>query len=171
MEWATRSAAAGFCSRMNSTIPAKSAGASGDHRMFIRSRGSAPSGGVFRHARRTTAIQGGAAFIDLLPEPFVMVEVVRDQLLHDLARAFAGLRGDPVQLVLELRSKGDFHAVIVGGLGAQLQHDHLVDFASRAFRKLEHHAGFRQAVAHLGSSVQQVRVAHGLGDARKRQYA
>src|ERR1019366_9285300 len=41
-------------------------------------------------------IEGGEALADLLPKPFVMVKVARNQLAHDLVRSFARLRGDPV---------------------------------------------------------------------------
>src|ERR1019366_3132179 len=40
-------------------------------------------------------IEGGEALANLLPKPFVMVEVARNQLAHDFVRSFACLRGDP----------------------------------------------------------------------------
>src|ERR1700704_5851563 len=39
-------------------------------------------------------IEGGEALTDLLPKPFVMVKVARNQLANDLVRSFARLRGD-----------------------------------------------------------------------------
>src|SRR5450759_2502981 len=41
-------------------------------------------------------IEGDKTLADLLPKPFVMVKVARNQLAHDLVRSFARLRGDPV---------------------------------------------------------------------------
>jgi len=37
-------------------------------------------------------IQGGKSFFHLLPEPFVVIEVVGHQLLDDLARSFSRFR-------------------------------------------------------------------------------
>jgi len=65
---------------------------------------------------RFAAIQRAEALINLLPEPFIMVEIVRDQLLHDLIGGFSCLRGDSLQLGFQLRCQRNFHALIVGGI-------------------------------------------------------
>jgi hypothetical protein len=85
---------------MYATIPAKSAAASGDHSIFIRNRGSGTEDSVhlathFLVGDGFAVIEGGEALANLLPEPFVMVEVARNQLAHDFVRSFACLRGDP----------------------------------------------------------------------------
>jgi len=48
-------------------------------------------------------IEGGQALAHLLPKPFVMLKVARNQFTHYLIRAFACLRGDPVELGFEFR--------------------------------------------------------------------
>src|ERR1022692_4707652 len=50
-------------------------------------------------------------------------------------------------------------------------HDYyLINLSSRSRRQLQHHTSLGDATAHLRSTVQQMRIAHGLCDARERQH-
>jgi hypothetical protein len=64
---------------------------------------------------RLALIERSEALANLLPEPFIMIKIGRNQLAHYLVWSFARLRGDPIQLGFEFRSKRDFHGLIVGG--------------------------------------------------------
>ena len=77
----------------------KSAAASGDYSIFIETRsGTEDSIHLSAHVLvgdGFALIEGREALANLLPKPFLMVKVARNQLAHDLVRSFARLRGDP----------------------------------------------------------------------------
>ena len=111
---AMRSAAEGFCTRMYSIIPAKSAADSGDPRSGAE---------VALHLVTHFLVRDGFASIqwretlpNLFPEPLVVIKVAGNQLLHNLVRLFTCLGSDLVQLGFELRSKRNLHGMIVGRL-------------------------------------------------------
>ena len=64
---------------------------------------------------RFTAVQRGQPFLHFPPEPIVMVQICRHQLLHDLVRGFALLRSDSREPSFNFGAKKNFIETIVGG--------------------------------------------------------
>ena len=60
--------------------------------------------GNFIVGHKLAAVQGVHAFLYFPLEPLVMVEIVRDQFLHDLVRGLARLGSDPGEPCLKFGS-------------------------------------------------------------------
>jgi hypothetical protein len=57
----------------------------------------------------------------LLPEPYIVIEIVLHELLHVFVSAAVDIRGDAVELRLQFRGKVHFHDLRVGKLGSSVK--------------------------------------------------